>query len=91
MTDFVMVMFGTGTGGDWDIYIERLIQSGKFRGGSSLGKGVSVSKEDGDGPCQISGYMRFSAENIDEVRGLLAGNPLYESGGRVEILEEVLG
>ena len=84
-----MIMMGSGSQGDWDSYIERLIESGMFRGGSSLGNGVSVSKEDGDGQCQISGYMRFSAENLNEVRAHLQGNPLYESGGRIEILEEI--
>jgi hypothetical protein len=33
--------------------------------------------------------MRFSAESIDEVRKLVSGNPLYEAGGRIELLEEI--
>jgi|DEB0MinimDraft_10_1074344.scaffolds.fasta_scaffold76936_2 hypothetical protein len=38
---------------------------------------------------EVTGYMRFEADSIEEVRALLSGNPLYEAGGRVEILEEI--
>ena len=89
MPDYVMLMMGSASSGDWDAYIESLIESGKFRGGSSLGKGVSLAKGSEDGECQVTGFMRFSAANLDEVRALLAGNPLYEAGGRIELLEEI--
>ncbi len=85
-----MVMMGRASTEDWGPYIETLLETGKFRGGSSLGNGVAVAKGASDGECQISGYMRFSADNIDEVRQLLAGNPLYEAGGCVELLEEII-
>ncbi|MEE4281074.1 MAG: hypothetical protein V2I41_03960, partial [Pseudomonadales bacterium] len=58
-------------------------------GGSSLGNGISVSKGRSDGTCEVTGFMRFSAESIDEVRKLVSGNPLYEAGGRIELLEEI--
>lgn len=89
MADFVMVMVGEESEGDWDAYIERLINSGKFRGGSSLGGGVSISKCGNESVSMITGYMRFAADSIDEVRDLLEGNPLFEAGGRVDILEEI--
>ena len=89
MPDFVVLMMGSQSEGDWDTYIEKLIGTGRFRGGSSLGNGVSMSKGKPDSDSVITGFMRFSAENIEEVRQLLAGNPLYEAGGRIEVLEEI--
>ena len=44
MPEYVMLMKGSAASGDWDDYIEKLVSSGKFRGGSSLGNGVSVAK-----------------------------------------------
>ena len=89
MPDYVMVMMGPASKGDWDTYIEKLIASGKFRGGSSLGSGVSLHRGKADGECMITGFMRFSAESLEEVKALVAGNPLYEAGGRIEVLEEI--
>jgi hypothetical protein len=89
MADFMMVMMGTASVGDWETYIGTLIESGKFRGGSSLGRGVSVCKDKIDGECTITGYIRFVAEDLEEAKLLLAGNPLYEAGGCVELLEEI--
>ncbi len=89
MPQYVMVMMGSASSGDWDVYVDTLVNSGCFRGGSSLGNGVSVSKNEGDAECQVTGFMRFSAASIDEVRKLVAGNPLFEAGGRIELLEEI--
>ena len=33
--------------------------------------------------------MRFSAESIEEVQELITGNPVYEAGGFIELLEEI--
>lgn len=89
MADFVMVMMGSASNGDWDTYIEKLIASGKFRGGSSLGKGIGASKGANNSDCTITGFIRLSADSLDEVKALLEGNPLYEAGGRIELLEEI--
>ena len=89
MPQYIMVMMGSASNGDWNDYVDSLVNSGCFRGGSSLGNGVSVSKNEKDGECQVTGFMRFSAESIDEVRKLVSGNPLYEAGGRIELLEEI--
>jgi hypothetical protein len=89
MAEFVMVMKGSAPGGDWDTYIRKLIDSGKFRGGSSLGNGACVSKDRTDRECSVTGYIRLTVEDLDEAKMLLAGNPVYESGGNIELLEEV--
>ena len=57
-----------------------------FRGGSALGNGYSASKEKQQ-DCVVTGFMRFEAENIEQVRILLGGNPVYEAGGEVELQE----
>jgi hypothetical protein len=44
MPDDMMVMLGSASAGDWDGYIKKLIASGKFRGGSSLGNGILMTK-----------------------------------------------
>jgi len=90
MPNYMMVMMGSASSGDWDSYVEQLVESGKFRGGSSLGNGVSVSKGKEDDKCRVTGFMRFSADSIEDVRQLLSGNPLYEAGGCVELLEEII-
>ena len=89
MPEYVMLMKGSAGSEDWDDYIEKLVSSGKFTGGSSLGNGVSVAKGKVDGRCEVTGYMRFSAESIEEVQELITGNPLYEAGGSIELLEEI--
>ncbi len=47
----------------------------------------ALIKQDIDRPCTITGFMRFEAENINQIRAWLAGNPVFESGGDVELLE----
>ena len=84
-----MLMKGSAASGDWDQYIEKLVSSGKFKGGSSLGNGVSVAKGKVDGGFEFTGYMRFSADSIKEVKELITGNPVYEAGGSLELLEEI--
>ena len=89
MAGFVMLMMGSESKGDWENYIEKLISSGKFRGGSSLEKDAAVSEGKGDTSCTVTGYIRLEADSLQEAKMLLSGNPLYEAGGRVELLEEI--
>jgi hypothetical protein len=44
MPDDIMVILGAASSGDWDVYIEKLLASGKFPGGSSLDNGVLTTK-----------------------------------------------
>ena len=87
MAEFMMIMKGAGENGDWYTYIEGLIETGMFRGGSALSNGLCANKQGINRSCAVTGFMRFEADNINQVRGLLAGNPVYESGGEVELLE----
>ena len=89
MAEFMMLMKGVGPRSDWDKYVTDMINTGKFRGGSSLGNGVCTTNGGQDQKCTVTGFMRFEAASIDEVKELLAGNPVYEAGGEVELLELV--
>lgn len=91
MAEYMMIMKGPGGKGDWMSYINTLQESGLFRGGSVLGNGVNIGKDQPDQPCTVTGFMRFEADDIAQVRALINGNPDYESGGQVEILELIVG
>lgn len=73
----------------WARYIERLKGTGQLDGGSSIGEGQSLRKGQPDGPAEteIRGYMRVRAASLEAAKALLAGNPVYEAGGTVEIRE----
>jgi len=87
MPDFMMVMKGQGAGEEWADYISKLSESGMFRGGSALGNGICVSQSNSETPCTVTGFMRFEADDIGQIRNLIAGNPVYEAGEEIEILE----
>jgi len=74
---------------DWSGYIRRLQASGNFQGGSAIGGGVCMRKA-GVVPTiagHLSGFIRVSANDLEHARMLLLGNPVFESGGTVEIRE----
>jgi hypothetical protein len=63
--------------------------NGKFGGGSAIGPGVYRRKSGAVPPitARIGGYFRIEAETLADVEALLAGNPVYENGGTIEIGE----
>jgi hypothetical protein len=94
VNDYLFLMYDakgshSGTDADWQRYIERLASTGHFSGGSAIGGGLCLWKSgDASGiTAELSGYIRVTARSIEAARELLAGNPTYEGGGRVEIRE----
>ena len=93
MADYILLMHGDGAAetasADWERYLTGLQTAGAMRGGSAIGGGVSVRKSGEPAPfaADIVGYIRIVADDLDAARKLLAGNPVYESGGTVEIRE----
>jgi len=92
--DYIFLMHGgsiTGgahTGG-WSMYLARLQELGVFQGGGAIGGGRIYSKglwSTGISD-QITGYIRIQADDLEAARLLLAGNPVFEAGGLVEIRE----
>jgi hypothetical protein len=53
------------------------------------GAGVCRRKSGAAPPitARIGGYIRVEAESLAEVEALLAGNPVFENGGTVELRE----
>jgi hypothetical protein len=66
-----------------------LEQSGCFQGGSAIGEGICVRKRGAAASltAHLTGYFRVVADSLDDAKSMLAGNPLYEAGGTVEIRE----
>ncbi|MBB3121708.1 hypothetical protein [Pseudoduganella violacea] len=73
----------------WEQYILTLESSGQFDGGSAIGPGVLCKQHGRDqpAPTDIRGYIRVRADDVDQARQYLIGNPTYEAGGTVEIRE----
>ena len=66
-----------------------LRSAGVFQGGSEIGAGKCMRRA-GRAPKiseRIAGFIRIEARDLDHVRELLAGNPVFESGGTVEVRE----
>ena len=93
MPDYLLLMHNDATeperDEDWGAYLALLRGSGKFDGGSAIGTGVCVRKS-GVAPSiasHLTGFLRVNAEDLEEAVRLVAGNPVYETGGTVEIRE----
>ncbi|MCA8959365.1 MAG: hypothetical protein KDC38_02580 [Planctomycetes bacterium] len=95
MKDFLLLMHNDLPSGasrpteEWATYFAKLRAAGVFQGGSSIGGGI-CSRRSGDSPgitSHLSGYIRVMAVDLEAARDLVAGNPVYEAGGTVEIRE----
>jgi hypothetical protein len=95
MNDYILLMHNDVPEGqrrpahEWPDYLAKLREAGAFQGGSSIGGGVCVRKAGStlEISGHIGGYIRIRAANLDAARALVAGNPVYEAGGSVEIRE----
>jgi hypothetical protein len=91
MPEYIFLMHDDATTDEasWASYLVALEERGAFQGGSEIGEGICVRKA-GAVPAlsrHLSGFIRVKADNIDQARMLLAGNPVFEAGGTVEIRE----
>jgi hypothetical protein len=89
MAEFLLLMHGDATGAaqGWDEYLGALRARGVFDGGSGIGGGVTLRKtgEPSAISAQITGYIRVQADDLAAAQALVAGNPVYEAGGTVEV------
>ena len=78
-----------GTATAWATYLAALRGSGRFDGGSAIGRGECFRREGSPKPLSgsLSGYLRVRAESLEQARAFLVGNPVFEAGGTVEIRE----
>jgi hypothetical protein len=93
MPDYLMLMhtdpLKAASDSDWATYIDALEKTGKLRGGSAIGDGITRRKS-GAAPgitAHIGGFIRVEADSLADAEALLAGNPVFENGGTVEIRE----
>ncbi|HVU51674.1 MAG TPA: hypothetical protein VHL80_13355 [Polyangia bacterium] len=95
MNDYILFMHDDVPAGsrrpshEWPTYFAKLRQAGAFQGGSSIGGGTCVRKGSAAPAIagHIGGYFRIRAVDLEAARALVAGNPVYEGGGTVEIRE----
>ena len=94
MNEYILFMHDDAPeGGDrsqaWAAYFAKLRQAGVFDGGSAIGEGLCVAKsKPAPGITRhLSGYIRIRAADLAQARDLVAGNPVFEAGGTVEIRE----
>ncbi len=91
MPDFILLMHNDTVGepdaGAWDDYFARLRAAGAFVGGSAIGGGESLRKDrvPAAPTLQIAGLIRVQTSSFAEAEQLVAGNPVYENGGTVEV------
>ncbi len=90
MPDYLLLMHNDATApvaGDWDSYLAGLRAGGNFQGGSAIGGGACARKS-GAPPeitSHLSGFIRITARDLADAQTLLVGNPVFESGGTVEL------
>ena len=53
----------------------------------SAGASAGASRVSCPIPTHLGGFIRVGAESLADVDALLAGNPVFENGGTVEIRE----
>src|ERR1700752_2573598 len=92
MPDFIFLMHDDHPGEpglDWDPYLTRLREAGVFQGGSAIGDGACVRKAGAtpDTTAHISRCVRFAARDFAHAQSLVAGCPVFEAGGTVEVRE----
>ncbi len=96
MPDFILFMHNDSRNTEtqdenlaWSHYIEILQAKGVFQGGSSIGSGIckNLSGSNMNITDHLVGYIRIQADTMKHVEELLEGNPVFGSGGTVEIRE----
>jgi hypothetical protein len=93
MPDFMFLMHDDAPPGSaddgWEDYFKRLREGGAFEGGSAIGGGFCARKDGASPPIarHLTGYIRVTAKSLTDAKQLLAGNPVYEAGGTIEIRE----
>ena len=91
MADYIFLMHDDASSDEsaWEPYLRSLQQIGVFQGGSEIGGGISVRKDALPAVVTIHlvGFIRITADSLGQAKSYLAGNPVFEAGGTVEIRE----
>lgn len=92
MPDYIFLMHSDATTQEdvdaWGPYFAKLRGVGAFEGGSAIGGGAAFRKAGAPAALSpVEGFIRVSAASLEAARAFLAGNPVFEAGGTVEIRE----
>ncbi|EJE54688.1 hypothetical protein PMI14_00405 [Acidovorax sp. CF316] len=73
----------------WADYLARLRATGQFDGGSAIGAGERLRKgQPGQAATGApSGFIRVRADSMEDAKRFLAGNPVFDAGGTVDLRE----
>jgi hypothetical protein len=92
MPDFLFLMHDDALSENsaaWGPYLAGLESAGALRGGSAIGGGLCVCKS-GPAPgttSHLTGFVRIEARDLEHAKSMIAGNPVYDGGGTVEVRE----
>lgn len=96
MNEYLLLMHDDATdpavaqdGGRWGHYLAGLRADAGFDGGSTMGAGRVHRQRATPAPVSaaLTGFLRVRADSLQDAERFLAGNPVYEGGGTVEIRE----
>ncbi|MEK6260767.1 MAG: hypothetical protein AABP62_19380 [Planctomycetota bacterium] len=92
MTQYILLIHDNvkteATAAEWNQFLAAARQSGLFEGGSAMGKRVVLGDtQSAKSSDHIVGYMRFDAEDKQQLLDLLKRHPVVMHGGSVELCE----
>jgi len=92
MSQYLLLIQGNApaepTAAEWKTFFENAGESGLFRGGSEFGsREVIGSASKAVSSNHIAGYMRFDADDKQQLTELLRTHPVVVNGGTVELCE----
>lgn len=92
MAQYILLVHGNATtkpaAAEWDQFFAAARQSGLFEGGSAIGTRVVLGDaRSAKSSDHIVGYMRFDADDKQQLLELLKRHPVVMHGGSVELCE----
>jgi len=93
MTQYILLIQGNTTSAtspeEWDSFFKVAKESGLFKGGSAIGEArIMIGDiQTARSTEQITGYMRFDADDREKLLLLLRQHPVVLHGGTVELCE----
>lgn len=92
MTQYILLIQGNVKSDpapeEWNEFFATAERSGLFRGGSEIGRRTVLGNNASAQPTDcIVGYMRFDADDKQQLLNLLATHPMIVHGGSAELCE----
>jgi hypothetical protein len=91
MTEYILLIHArTATApadAEWGRFITAAKASGMFRGGSEIGRRVTLGNPTAPASSHLAGYMLFETDDHAALLKLLQDHPVLVHGGTVELCE----